>query len=81
LIRIIQLFFQTAISSACIEHLDFLNHPLCSTIELESVAVTEHKNTKEIGQYKSLTDVSKVPILSEDIDYNNHVCICICSLY
>ncbi|CAF4215472.1 unnamed protein product [Rotaria sp. Silwood2] len=63
---------QTAISSACVEHLDFLNYSLCTTLEWQSVAVHEHKNTTEVGRYKSLTDVSKMPIVVEDIDYNNH---------
>ncbi|CAF3556475.1 unnamed protein product [Rotaria socialis] len=63
---------QTAISSACIEHLDFLNNSLCSPVEWEAVAVTEHKTGHDSGQYKSLTDVTKSVILSDDIDYNNH---------
>lgn len=42
-------------------------------MEWHSVAVHEYKNTSEIGHYKSLTDVSKAPIVVEDIDYNNHV--------
>ncbi|CAF0813582.1 unnamed protein product [Adineta steineri] len=62
---------QTAISSACIEHLDFLNNSICTAIDWQSVAVHEYKNTSEIGQYKSLTDVSKTPFISEDIDYIN----------
>ncbi|CAF1411060.1 unnamed protein product [Rotaria magnacalcarata] len=63
---------RTAISSACIEHLDFLNNSLCSPVEWEAVAVTEHKTGHDSGQYKSLTDVTKSVILSDDIDYNNH---------
>ncbi|CAF3730787.1 unnamed protein product, partial [Rotaria sordida] len=63
---------QTAISSACVEHLDFLNDSICTALEWQSVAVHEHKNTSEVGRYKSLTDVSKMPIVVEDIDYNNH---------
>ncbi|CAF4534486.1 unnamed protein product [Rotaria socialis] len=63
---------QTAISSACIAHLDFLNNSLCSPVEWEAVAVTEHKSGHDSGQYKSLTDVTKSVILSDDIDYNNH---------
>ncbi|UJR33248.1 hypothetical protein I4U23_020703 [Adineta vaga] len=63
---------QTAISSACVEHLDFLNNSVCSTLDWKSVAVHEYKNIAEIGQYKSLTDVSKTPIVAEDIDYTNH---------
>jgi hypothetical protein len=43
-------------------------------MDWQSVAIHEYKNTSEIGQYKSLTDVSKTPIIVEDIDYNNHVC-------
>jgi hypothetical protein len=43
-------------------------------MDWQSVAVHEYKNTSEIGHYKSLTDVSKTPIIVEDIDYNNHVC-------
>ncbi len=65
--------FQTAISSACIEHLDFLNTSLCPTITWESVAVTDYKNISDTGHYRSLTDVTKTPTFSEDIDYNNHV--------
>lgn len=56
------------------EHLDFLNDSICSAMEWHSVAVHEYKNSSEIGHYKSLTDVSKAPIVVEDIDYNNHVC-------
>ncbi|CAF2643856.1 unnamed protein product [Rotaria sp. Silwood2] len=63
---------QTAISSACMEHLDFLNNSICSTIEWESVAVTEYRNANDIGHYKSLTDITKTVILSDDIDYTNH---------
>ncbi|UJR13940.1 hypothetical protein I4U23_000943 [Adineta vaga] len=63
---------QTAISSACIEHLDFLNTSDCPTIEWESVAVAENKNTNDTSHYKSLTDVVKAPALSEDIDYLHH---------
>ena len=66
-------FLQTAISSACIEHLDFLNNTLCTPVDWQLVAIHEHRNTSEIGQYKSLTDVTKAPIVVEDIDYNNHV--------
>lgn len=67
------LFLQTAISSACVEHLDFLNSSLCPAMEQHSAAIHEYKNTSEIGHYKSLTDVSKTPNIVEDIDYNNHV--------
>ncbi|CAF1066408.1 unnamed protein product [Rotaria sp. Silwood1] len=63
---------QTAISSGCMEHLDFLTNSVCSTIEWQSVAVTEYKNVNEIGHYKSLTDITKPVFLSEDIDYTNH---------
>ncbi|CAF4659421.1 unnamed protein product [Rotaria sp. Silwood1] len=63
---------QTAISSACVEHLDFLNDSMCTSLEWQTVAVHEHKITSEVGRYKSLTDVSKMPIVVEDIDYNNH---------
>ncbi|CAF0768791.1 unnamed protein product [Rotaria sordida] len=63
---------QTAISSACVEHLDFLNNSICTALEWQTAAVREHKNTSEVGRYKSLTDVSKMPIVVEDIDYNNH---------
>jgi len=42
---------------------------------MELVAVTDYKNTNDIGQYKSLTDVTKTLSLSEDIDYNNNVCV------
>jgi hypothetical protein len=40
---------------------------------LESVAITEYKNKNDYGHYKSLTEVTKISILSDDIDYNNHV--------
>ncbi|CAF1304767.1 unnamed protein product [Adineta steineri] len=63
---------QTAISSACIEHLDFLNTSICPPSDWESVAVAEYRNTNDTGHYKSLTDVAKTPVLSEDIDYNNN---------
>ncbi|CAF1192207.1 unnamed protein product [Rotaria sordida] len=63
---------QTAISSACIEHLDFLNNTTCSTIDWKSVAVTEYRNVHEIGHYKSLTDITKTVIVNDDIDYINH---------
>ncbi|CAF0730666.1 unnamed protein product [Adineta ricciae] len=63
---------QTAISSACVEHLDFLNNSICTAMDWQSVSVREYKNTTEIGHYKSLTDVSKTPIVVEDIDYLNH---------
>ena len=65
---------QTAISSACIEHLDFLNTAGLTITDWESAAVTECKNTTEIGHYKSLTDIVKAPLLSDDIDYHHHVC-------
>ncbi|CAF4300977.1 unnamed protein product, partial [Adineta steineri] len=64
---------QTAISSACIEHLDFLNTSICPPTDWESVAVAEYRNTNDTGHYKSLTDVAKTPVLSEDIDYNDNV--------
>ncbi|CAF4607882.1 unnamed protein product [Rotaria socialis] len=63
---------QTAISSACVEHLDFLNNSMCTTLDWLPAVVHEHKSTSEVGHYKSLTDVSKIPIIVEDIDYNNH---------
>jgi hypothetical protein len=44
-------------------------------MDWQSVAIREYKNTSEIGHYKSLTDVSKTPIVVEDIDYLNHVCL------
>jgi hypothetical protein len=43
-------------------------------MDCQAVAITEYNNKSEIGHYKSLTDVTKMPIVSEDIDYNNHVC-------
>jgi hypothetical protein len=46
-------------------------------MDWQSVAVREYNSTSEIGHYKSLTDVSKTPIVVEDIDYLNHVCLCI----
>jgi hypothetical protein len=64
---------QTAISSACIEHLDFLNHSMCPTFEWQSMAISEHRSTHDITQYKSLTDVTKTLTIAEDIDYINHV--------
>ena len=42
-------------------------------MDWQSVSVREYKNATEIGHYKSLTDVSKTPIIVEDIDYLNHV--------
>lgn len=46
---------------------------MCATLDWQSAAVQENKSTSEVGHYKSLTDVSKMPIIVEDIDYNNHV--------
>jgi hypothetical protein len=48
-------------------------------MDWQTVAVHENKNTSEIGHYKSLTDVSKTPIVVEDIDYTNHVRASICN--
>jgi hypothetical protein len=37
------------------------------------MAVTEYRNANDIGQYKSLTDVTKTVVIAEDIDYHVHV--------
>lgn len=50
-----------------------MNTSLYPTIDWEPVAVTEHTNRDTAGHYKSLTDVTKTPIINEDIDYKNHV--------
>jgi hypothetical protein len=52
-----------------------LNTSLCETADWGSVAITEYRSSNDTAQYKSLTDVTKAPIFSEDIDYNNHVCV------
>ncbi|CAF0784844.1 unnamed protein product, partial [Didymodactylos carnosus] len=64
---------QTSIAAACIEHLDFLNFN-SEAVELHFNPVNEPKSVHESGQYKSLTDMSKLPIIFEDLDYVNHVC-------
>jgi hypothetical protein len=66
--------FKTAISSACIEHLDFLNDSLFTNINCTSLAIHDYNNISPIGHYKSLTDISKTPMIVEDFDYHHHVC-------
>ncbi|CAF4295122.1 unnamed protein product, partial [Rotaria sordida] len=50
---------QTAISSACVEHLDFLNDSICTALEWQSVAVHEHKNTSLMKNVEKNEEVNK----------------------